>query len=251
MSSPTAYDLPKIAFPEDIPPISKVSRKVEIPPALKYITKLFYRAGTSLSLVYLFLIFVIQPLLELQFMRRRDYSSYVLKRARLLLTKLSQRQRLPVVAIKRGTKLYSDAQVQTDPGIEEEYDSLTSSESQGSFPSLQGGVCGLKALQEPQESQMRSMSGVLFEDEQLPSANILQDKLNSLKGTLHHYVKYNVSIDELHPLNFQISKFQGTIDAYNHAQLFKAPGTMSGQSSSAGIRNDIREIKGLFLRGDA
>lgn len=198
-----------ITFPEEIPESKKV---VTIPPALKYITSLLYGSGTTLSLVYILLIFIVQPLLKVQYERRNELAAFVLKRARDLLVTLNKDTKLPPVAIKRGEKYYSDAQVQTD-----------------------------------EASTKNSL--VYFEDEKPENQNILNERLKSLKLCLQDYNRYHAQIDELNPLTFQIKKFQGRIDAYSQANLLRIRGQASSDTSTNQLKQEIRSIKGLFLTG--
>jgi hypothetical protein len=94
--------------------------------------------------------------------------------------------------------------------------------------------------------------GVTFEDrvdENGKSKNLVSKELKDLQTSLEHYNKYCCSIDELHPFTFQLKKFQGNIEAYRHATLFKTGRRMAGSSSSTDIKNEIRKIKGWYLNG--
>lgn len=199
-----------ITFPEELPDSKRI---ITVPPALKYITSLLYGSGTALSFVYILLILIIQPLLEVQYARRNDLAGFVLKRAREILVTLSKDAKLPPVAIKRGGKFYSDAQIQTD-----QVNTRTSS--------------------------------VYFEDEKPENENVLNERLKSLKLALLDYNRYYAHVDELNPLTFQIKKFQGRIDAYSQANLLRIRGqSMNDQMSTTKLKQEIRSIKGLFLTG--
>ncbi|CCH41837.1 Peroxisomal membrane protein PEX17 [Wickerhamomyces ciferrii] len=204
-----------ITFPEDNE-ISKVHKRAEIPPALKFITKLLYGSGTALSITYLLLLFIIQPLLEVQYERRLDFSSDVLSRTRALLEKLNGFSKLPTVVFKRGDKFYSDAQTQTK--------TIETKHSLVSF----------------------------YDEEQTTNGsddNILNTKLKLLRESLEGYNRYHSGIDEVNPLKFQIRNFQGRIDAYSQANLLRIRGQITGLSSTQQLKQDIRDIKGLFLTG--
>lgn len=199
-----------ITFPEDLPESKK---PIIVPPALKFVTSLLYGSGTTLSLVYVLLILIIQPLLEVQYERRIDFASAVLKRSRELLRSMNKTTNLPPVAIKRGEKFYSDAQVQTD-----------------------------------EVSTRKSI--VYFEDEvDSEGSNVLNDRLSKLKNKLQNYNQHHSTMDELSPLTFQIKKFQGRIDAYAQANLFRIRGRPMNETSTNQLKQEIRSIKGLFLTG--
>jgi hypothetical protein len=202
-----------IVFPENLPQQKQFS---QIPPALRYITSLLYKSGTGLSLLYLVLLMAIQPLLEVQYDRRNELVSFALSKAIALLKLMGKKQSLPTVAIKRGDKHYSDAAVQT----------LDS------------------------EPVKTVNTYVTFADESVESDNKLNDKLQKLRDCVEHYNKYCISLTDLQPTTFQIKTFQGRIDAYQSAQLFKTNDrSISGRSAAIDIRNEIRTIKGWYLTG--
>lgn len=96
-------------FPENLPALRV---RTQTPPALRYISRLLYHSGCALSLLYVLLLLV-QPLLDLQYSRRNDLVGSALSRVQALLKTLGTYCELPPVAVKRDSKYYSDAQVQT------------------------------------------------------------------------------------------------------------------------------------------
>lgn len=199
-----------ITFPEDLP---EEVKRVTIPPALKYISSLLYGSGAALSVLYVLLIFVVQPLLEVQYERRNELATFVLRKARDILVQMNKNAKLPPVAIKRGDKYYSDAQVQT-------------------------------------KEVNTKKSFVYFEDEVVNERkNKVNDRLTVLRNTLQDYNRYHAQIDELNPLTFQVKKFQGRIDAYSQANLLRIRGQTQNDTTTNQLKKDIRAIKGLFLTG--
>lgn len=199
-----------IVFPEDLP---EQTKRITTPPALKYITSLLYGSGAGLSVLHILLIFVVQPLLEVQYERRNELASFILRKAREVLVLMNKSAKLPPVAIKRGDKYYSDAQVQT-------------------------------------EEVNTKKSFVYFEDEvEKERKNKVNDRMVSLRNTLQDYNRYHAQIDELNPLTFQVKKFQGRIDAYSQANLLRIRGQTQNDTTTNQLKKEIRSIKGLFLTG--
>lgn len=218
----------ELTFPEEEFIVTKNQLpKVQIPPALKFITSLLYKSGAGLTIAYFLSIFIIQPLLEIQYERRNEFIAYVLHRARRLLNTLSLKRNLPVVAIRRGDKLYSDASVQTIDSKEQKKE---------------------------KELELRNSLkyGVTFEDQvdgDVNKKNLIKNELLKLKDSLIDYNKDCCSLNEINPFIFQLKKFQGNIEAYRHANIFKTGRHMAGTSSGTAIKNDIRTIKGWYLTG--
>lgn len=205
-----------IVFPENLPEQQRIRH---VPPALIYITKLLYRSATGLSLVYIVLLLVVQPLLEIQYDRRMELLSSTLDRAQKVLKLLNKVQPLPPVAVKRGDKYYSDANVQT---LEDE------------------------------KIRYRNSTYVTFEDEaeKHGTGDKVQDNLIRLRDCIEHYNKYCVDLSVISPTNFQVKRFQNRVEAYKTHQLFKPDAkSLSSKSATSDIRQQIRTIKGWYLTG--
>lgn len=218
-----------IRFPDELPPVTP---RVQTPPALKFITSLLYKSGTGLSLVYILLILVIQPLLEVQYERRGDYLKHTLKKCRSLLVFLGkQHKRLPTVAVKRGNKLYSDAQCQTISDEDEDQKDVDPHSHFGN---------GSVYFQDQKD-----------EVEEKTEKNLVNNKLTQLRDAVDHYNQNCCDYNELYPFNFQMKKLQGRIDAYSHVQLFRGSdrNAIAGKSAGEDIRKEIRTIKGWYLTG--
>ncbi|KAH3675104.1 hypothetical protein WICPIJ_009360 [Wickerhamomyces pijperi] len=214
----------RIAFPESVPPLTKTHYKT--PATLQYITSLLHKSGTGLSLVYFLLLLIIQPLLEMQYERRINFSEHVLKKARYVLGLLVEKNKgLPSVCYKIGNKLYSDAQVQTD-----------ASESEQKTLSFYNDIYSTEAYLSSE------------------SKNIVNDKLRLLKSTIEDYNKVADDVSEVNATLFQVKKFQGRIDNYSNLQLFKnlkqqTPGVSRFESDAKALKNEIRVVKGWYLTG--
>ncbi|KAH3672774.1 hypothetical protein WICMUC_004180 [Wickerhamomyces mucosus] len=215
----------QIAFPEDI----KSSKEIhfETPSALKYINSLLYRSGTLLSLTYFLLICILQPLLQLQYEKRVEFQSYVLKKARFILSLIiNHNKSLPSIAYKVRNKIYSDAQVQTE--ISED---------------------NTESWRPKQISFYPHSSAVTDSTSKTHSINRNLKKLSNIVNELKDQY---IEINEINPCLFQVKKFQGRIDYYKNLKLFKDTKTSkrsANESDSTSIRNEIRTIKGWYLNG--
>lgn len=221
----------RIAFPESLPPLT--SRHYKTPATLKYITSLLYKSGSGISLVYFLLLLIIQPLLEIQYERRLDFSDNVLQKARKILKLLTDKNKdLPSVCYRIGNRLYSDAQVQTEFNSEEESKDYTPRKA----ITFHNDIYSTETYKTSE------------------SKNIINDKLRLLKSTIEDYNKAADDIPEVNATLFQVKKFQGRIDHYSTLQLFKnlkqqTPGISRFESDAKGLKNEIRTIKGWYLTG--
>ncbi|ODV97461.1 hypothetical protein PACTADRAFT_2028 [Pachysolen tannophilus NRRL Y-2460] len=100
-----------IPFPED----SDIRRLK--PKTLIFVIKLLYSSGILLTSFYLIILFIVQPLLTLQYDRRLNLISHIFDNLRnMIYFKITGilKGEVPTIGVKYGNKLYSDANIQTE-----------------------------------------------------------------------------------------------------------------------------------------
>lgn len=167
-----------LVFPEDAEIVAVGSPRT--PSTLRFVNSLSNWTLKSVSLIYLVLVFVVQPLLELQYARRRELSAFALMRLRELFRKMVPLVSKPIscVAVKRGSKYYSDSIVQT---------AGEGSETPGGPDSASGGVLlGLETVRD----RLQALNGIEHPDTYPVSFQL--KKLNNKVDSFH-----NLSLSEL------------------------------------------------------
>ncbi|ODQ79087.1 hypothetical protein BABINDRAFT_147876 [Babjeviella inositovora NRRL Y-12698] len=207
-----------VSFPEDIALFSGSAR---VSPLARFIRRVCYGSGYSLVLVYIVANFLVKPLLEEKYALRKDVLRYLRMKLVSYILKLSlEVERVPVVALSRNGKLYNEIATQTDKPKETGY-----------------------------SAYMHSYAEEEVEEDDTFKTGRLVKKLDYIHAQLVELHCQNENTQkELHPLHFQM------IDLLAHVQsLYTDPhnpkGPRAGRSSALDVKQDIRNIKGLYISG--
>ncbi|KAI5965133.1 uncharacterized protein KGF55_001353 [Candida pseudojiufengensis] len=120
MSSVPILTIPESSFDPSVYNLRSPRSKSEL---LIYLIKLTHGASLSLIITYAIGLFILKPLLETRNIRRLDLLECIRTNLRdLYLKTITKISYIPIVAIRRNGKLYSDAIIQTESSnnVEEE-----------------------------------------------------------------------------------------------------------------------------------
>ncbi|KAI0463312.1 hypothetical protein LJB42_003335 [Komagataella kurtzmanii] len=200
-----------IAFPENLPPSRLVTPK---PAALLYLTRLLYGSGWFLVVVYALALFLIRPMLKLQYERRGSYLNHCLDKLNAMYELVAKRIKfVPEVRVKYGNTVYSDAGMQTDPKKEEVDNTFNPFLYQQKY---QNNGFGRQTIKFEDEEEKRDRS----ESDRLGGS--IQDLKNTLeKLEVSSYKQAGASLSlrgdtsrmsEMQPLMFQVKQLENYME---------------------------------------